>query len=244
MKLGGSLITPKREGALEVKEDVIRQVTLDLLEIYRSGRRLFLAHGAGPFGHIPVRRYGIHEGLRPGAELGVSETMVSMMDLNLRVARVMMELGLPVIPFHPRLIFRREGDELTCGLETALRWIRSGFVPLTHGDLVHDNRRVVSVLSADEIPLCLLSMGLREVLFLTDVPGVLNEMGEVLREVSGMNLPDLGGSSFDVTGSMRGKLDVALRLARMGIDVRIAGFSERGDLIRALKGESGTRIRP
>ncbi len=242
VKLGGSLITPKKEGIFEVREEVVREVSSDLLEISKE-RDLFLAHGAGPFGHIPVKRYGLHEGLRPGSELGVSETSIRVMELNLRIGSLMLEEGLPVIPFHPRSIFRRVRGGVICDLSAVKAWMDLNMIPLTHGDLIYDEERGVSVLSADEIPIYLVPLGLKEAVYLTDVGGVLNEKGEVIPEITEADVPDLGRSVYDVTGAMRGKLEAAFRLAKSGVKVRVAGFSQKGDLIRALRGESGTLVR-
>ncbi len=242
VKLGGSLITPKKEGAFEVRERIVREVADDLLRISRE-RSLFLAHGAGPFGHAPVKMYKLHEGFKPGRELGVSETSIRVMELSLRIASLMREEGLPVLPFHPRSTFRRIGGGTICDLSAVRAWMDLNLVPLTHGDLIYDDERGVSVLSADEIPIYLVPLGLEEAVFLADVPGVLNEDGEVISEITEANIPDLGRSAYDVTGAMRGKLEAAFQLARLGVKVRIAGFSERGDLIRVLKGESGTLVR-
>ncbi len=242
VKLGGSLITPKREGIFEVREKVVREVSRDLAEISRE-RSLFLAHGAGPFGHIPVKRYGLHEGLSPGSELGVSETSLSVMELNLRIGSLMLEEGLPVIPFHPRSVFRRVRGGVVCDLSAVRAWMDLNMIPLTHGDLIYDEEKGVSVLSADEIPIYLVPLGLEEAVYLSDVPGVLDERGEVISEITEADIPDLGTSAYDVTGAMRGKLEAAFRLAKSGVRVRIAGFFQRGDLIRALRGESGTLVR-
>ncbi len=242
VKLGGSLITPKMEGAFEVREEVVREVSKDLKEISRK-MDLFLAHGAGPFGHIPVKQHRLHGGYGLGKELGVSETSIRVMELSLRIASVMWEEGLPVLPFHPRSTFRRISGEIVCDLSAVMALMDLNLIPLTHGDLIYDDEMGVYVLSADEIPIYLVPMGLREAVFLTDVPGVLNEDGEVIPEITEAKIPDLGGSTFDVTGAMKGKLEAAFQLAKLGVKVRIAGFTKRGDLIRALSGESGTLVR-
>jgi isopentenyl phosphate kinase len=48
--------------------------------------------------------------------------------------------------------------------------------------------------------------------------------------------------SLDATGSIRGKLESAIKLAERGVEVRISGYRDPGDLIRAINGEIGTRV--
>jgi len=240
LKLGGSLITPKKEGSFEVRERVVRELAIELGSILLE-RRVFLAHGAGPFGHVPVKKYGLHEGFAPGKESGISETLIRVMELNTEVASLMLEEGVPVLPFHPRSIFRRINGKVFSDLSLIKAWMEIGLIPLAHGDLIRDEHGIY-VLSADEIPLYLRPLGVDEVIFLTDVPGVMDEHGNLLPSIREGDIPDLGSVTFDVTGSMRGKLDAAFKLAKAGVKVRIAGFNSRGDLIKAITGESGTKI--
>lgn len=242
IKLGGSLITPKKKGSFEIRERVIREIAAELGKILPE-RQIFLAHGAGPFGHVPVMKYGLQNGFMPGKELGVSETLIRVMELNMKIADLMLEKGIPVLPFHPRSVFRRIDGKVIPDLFTISSWMEMGLVPLTHGDLINDEERGVYVLSADEIPLYLRPLGVDEVIFLTDVPGVMDEHGNILPYIGEEDIPDLGGATFDVTGSMRGKLDAAFKLAKTGVKVRIAGFKNGGDLIKAIAGESGTMIK-
>lgn len=241
MKLGGSLITPKREGRRELRERIIREISKDLKEVAREFK-LFLAHGAGPYGHEPVLRYRLNLGLSRENLLGASETMVSVSELNLTVAKVMLEEGVPVVPFPPRTIFMRDHGVIKCQLLQVKELMDSGLVPLTHGDLIPDSEMGVYVLSADEIPICLSPLGLKRAVYLMDVPGVLDEKGSALPEVRRGQLRSLSIASSDATGSIGGKLEHAFKLAEMGIDVRIAGYRKRGDLISVLTGKTGTRV--
>lgn len=242
IKLGGSLITPKREGRRELREEVIRSFSRDLKELI-ADFRFFLAHGAGPYGHEPVLRYGLNSGINEENRIGASETMVGVSELNVLVARVMTEEGIPVVPFPARSIFHRNGRVL-CNLAQVRRFLDSGFVPLTHGDLILDGERGVYVLSADEIPMHLLDLGLEQAIFLIDEPGVLDDEGNVIPVIGKTHLEGIRSAFLDATGSIRGKLETAIKLAGLGVEVRIAGYKGRGDLIKAINGELGTKVIP
>jgi len=243
LKLGGSLVTEKRSGEQRVRDQVVRDISRDVRD-FLHGNDIVLAHGAGSFGHIPVAKYGLDRGLSKGHEIKASEVFVSVSRLNCHISLIMQEEGVPVVPVPARSIFYRERDgHVIAHLETISELLRRGFIPLTHGDLIADRLSGVHVLSADEIPLYLLPLGLKEVIFLTDVPGVLGPDGRVLDVVSEDDVVKIESrAAKDVTGSMLGKLSRAFQLAHKGVKVIIAGYYNRGDLKRILDGEVGTKI--
>ncbi len=241
LKLGGSLITYKKEGMFSIKESILRDISRELKPFLVN--KVFLAHGAGSFGHVPVIKHNLQNGLRKGSELGASEVMVKVSELNSIVSRIMLEEGIPVVPFPARSIFIRREGKISCNLPFVEHLMDHDLVPLTHGDLIPDEDTGTYILSADEIPIYIAPLGLKKVIFLTDVPGVLDERGNLIRELKGNSLPRLGEEGFDVTGAMRGKLSHAFKLASMGIEVTIAGYLNKGDLRRAFEGKWGTKIK-
>ncbi len=240
VKLGGSLITYKKEGMLSVKEDVVRSISRELSLSLRD--KIFLAHGAGSFGHIPVMKYNLQDGLRKGSELGASEVMVRVSELNSIIAKILLEEHVPVAPFPARSIFMRRGGKISCNTAFIKHLIDYDLIPLTHGDLIPDEESGTYVLSADEMPLYLVPLGLKKVIFLTDVPGVLDDEGNLIKELKRGHLPELKKEGFDVTGAMEGKLSHAFKLTSMGVEVIIAGYINDGDLKKAIEGEWGTKI--
>ena len=60
VKLGGSVITDKRGDRPRVRHALLRRLATELA----SGGVAAVVHGAGSFGHGPVKRSGLHEGLR------------------------------------------------------------------------------------------------------------------------------------------------------------------------------------
>ncbi len=240
IKLGGSLITYKKEGMFSIKKSILKSISRELEPFLRD--KIFLAHGAGSFGHVPVIKHNLQNGLREGSELGASEVMVRVSELNSIISKVMLEENIPVVPFPARSVFMRNKGEISCNLSFIKYLIDHNFIPLTHGDLIPDEEIGTYILSADEIPIYLAPLGLKKVIFLTDVPGVLDEEGKLIRELKRGSLPELKGGEFDVTGAMGGKLSHAFKLASMGIEVVIAGYLNNGDLRRAFEGKWGTKI--
>ncbi|WP_185836301.1 isopentenyl phosphate kinase [Candidatus Korarchaeum cryptofilum] len=240
VKLGGSLITLKKEGRKEIRSDVLRRISIDIKSMMNDFK-IFLAHGAGHYGHEPVLRSGLHLGMGDWNRIGASETMVGVSELNFRVAKIMMEEGIPVAPLPPRSMMRRNNGRILCETSSLKELIKAGFIPLMHGDLIPDDERGVYVLSADEIPLHL-DLGFEKVIYLMDEPGVLDEAGRVIPVINRSALEGMSLPSLDATGSIRGKIESAVRLAERGVEVRISGYRDPGDLIRAINGEIGTRV--
>ncbi len=241
IKLGGSLITNKRSLIPAPNMKKIELIADDLAAIVRE-RRLILANGAGSFGHPLARKYGISEGLKDN-KLGISKTCLSVDELNRLVVRSLIKRGVPAVSISPRSIVHGTSDGFIMYRETVLMMIERRLVPVMYGDVVCDQERGVAIFSGDDVPLQF-AEELDTAIFLVDVPGVLNDEGRLIRKlVSGEAVvSEMESLSFDVTGGMKKKLSIAKELARKGVRVIIAGFEERGDLIRILNGERGTLI--
>ncbi len=241
IKLGGSLITDKRSSAPTPNVERIELIADDLAAIARE-RKLLLANGAGSFGHPLARKYRISEGLR-GNELGVSETCLSVDELNRLVVRSLVKRGVPAISVSPRSMVYKTSEGFVVFKEAVLMMIERGLVPVMYGDVVCDQEKGVTIFSGDDVPLQFVEK-LDTAIFLVDVPGVLDAEGKLIRKLRSAEVMtlELESPSLDVTGGMKKKLSVAGKLAGRGVRVIIAGFEERGDLIRILNGEKGTLI--
>ena len=81
-----------------------------------------------------------------------------------------------------------------------------------------------------------------KLLFLTDVPGVKNEMGSLVPELNSADIDGLIRSGV-ATGGMQAKLEAAQLALQSGIEVAIVSGSEPRIITRLLQGEIiGTRL--
>jgi isopentenyl phosphate kinase len=242
IKIGGSLITDKRGGALTVRERMISDIGADLVDIIEE-RRVVLANGAGSFGHPVVKSYGIDkDGMNPG---GISRVCSSVDHLNRIVVRSLVEMGIPAVSFPPRsFVYRDAGGNFVLFREPIVNMLKIGVVPVAYGDLIFDERKGSSVISGDDIPL-LISDLIDTAVFLIDMPGIIDERGEVVRKMNERQIDMVKGDyEADVTGGILSKVKKGFILRKMGIRVIISGFSKKGDIKSALKGELGTELIP
>ncbi len=244
IKIGGSTITEKSSGRPKPRMETIKDFCKEVKEVVSSGTSLILAHGGGSYAHPFAAKHGLNKGLNPEDRIGVTETRFWLTELSQIFLREFLELELPVIVFHPSsLIYKSSKGWKLCFSPIKLA-LRDGITPLLMGDIVFDEEKGVSIISADDIPFLLLDV-VDEILFLIDVPGVLDKKGNPIprlhREDLG-RLDEVLNLTTDVTGGIKEKIRKALILAEKGKKVRISGYRRKGDLLMALNGISGTEI--
>ncbi len=240
VKLGGSVITDK------TKEFTYRQDVVSALaeEIASSNIRAAIVHGGGSFGHPIATKYGLSSSSYTRSPDGVWHTRSAMFELNQMVCRTMHESKLRPYPFSPFSM-------LSLGTRKAVSsWlqglIRLGITPVTFGDVIL-HRRGFTILSGDSIAFELSKILRPErCIFAMDVDGLHErDSSVIIPEISCKKLSKLYyDKSRDATGGMKKKIQMASRIASLGIEVRFVSGYRRNEFAKALKGEEfyGTRI--
>ncbi len=248
VKLGGSLITRKRE-AEKLRPKVLGRLAREVARLPRPP--LVLLHGAGSFGHPGARRFRLAEAPTPGASApertrGAAIVASEVRRLHLAVLRELVRAGAAPWSVPPATHARnREGALVSLDVAPFVDALARGCMPVSFGDVVPDERWGFSILSADTIAEALVpALRPSRVVFAADVPGVYLPGGsgrrEVVQEVTEELLarlrPDRGAP--DVTGGIRAKVAAMRAIARAGADaVLISGLSD-GNVARALRGET------
>jgi len=244
IKIGGSTITEKSSNQPKPRMETIKDFCKEVKEVVSTGTSLILAHGGGSYAHPFAAKHGLDKGLNPKDRIGVTETRFWLTELSQIFLREFLELKLPVIVFHPSsLLYRSLKGWEFCFSPIRLA-LRNGITPLLMGDVVFDEEKGVSIISADDIPLLIPDI-VDEILFLIDFPGVLDKRGNpisILHREDISCLDEVLDSTIDVTGGIKEKIRKALILAEKGKRVRISGYRKKGDLLKALKGVAGTEI--
>ncbi len=243
LKIGGSILTDKRRDAAARPEEIRRVAD----EIASSPKDLVLVHGAGSFGHIPARRYGLPESFSPE---GLLQTHKSVARLNDLVVEALSRAGASPMPVHPlSCTLLKDGRIEALAVKPLREMVRDGLLPVLHGDVAMDASRKAGIVSGDQlVPYIARALGADVVAVGTDVDGVLVS-GSPIAEMTRADLASLegalgGSTGVDVTGGMKGKLLELLDLADDGIGSVIFNASREGNISRALMGEHlGTRVR-
>jgi len=243
LKIGGSILTDKTKPAAARPAEIQRIAK----EIASSVEDLVLVHGAGSFGHISAKRYGLPQKFSPE---GLRVTHNSVVKLNDLMVEALGKAGVSPMPVHPfSCTLLRDGRIEGFALEPVKEMIRDGLLPVLHGDVAMDITRKAGIVSGDQL-VAYLARALRaEIVAVgTNVDGVLVS-GRPLKDLTRKDLPSLereigDSSGVDVTGGMRGKLLELLVLADEGIESVIFNAAKEGNIAGALKGESaGTKVR-
>jgi len=256
VKLGGSLITDKRRRRTIRRRDLERICGEIVAATRRMRTRTILGHGSGSFGHMTAAEHRIQHGLRRSAQRpGASATQAVAALLHQAVtAELRAQGGAPLSYVPSSAMLARRGTPVGVNIEPLLAALRSGFLPVTHGDLVLDRVQGVAIASTEAVILALAGRlqrrGVQVVraLWFGDTDGILGPDGRPQAHVDRADratLAAIGGPrGTDVTGGMRLRLDTALALARLGIPSLIANGGNPGLIADALRGRPvpGTRV--
>ena len=247
LKLGGSVITHKSDDqAMSIRSDTLADVAGNLKEF--PSLSLVLIHGAGSCGHPQAHQYNIQSGVTISNRRGIYETHHAVATLNAAVVSSLRKEGIEALSVHP-LLGAVSSDGLLSGYnsEHLEIMLELGIVPVLHGDVVMDVKRGACIVSGDQLVRVLAEqMQVNRVGLATDVPGLLDVDGSVVRELrrSIAHTIRIGGSGhLDVTGGMKGKIAELLSLADKGISSEIFHISRIREFLRGVD-HGGTRIVP
>lgn len=262
LKLGGSLITDKRQ-AETPRLDVLARLAQEIAGARQAdpSLQLLIGHGSGSYGHVTARRYGTRDGVHTPEEwMGFALTADAAARLNRIVTASLLAAGLPVWSIQPGATLRCADGRVVAGPEESVGMaLERGLIPLVHGDVALDRVRGGTIASTEEIFDWLAqTLPPRRIVLAGEVEGVYT--ADPLRFPDAQIIPEitpailekltdgLGGSyGTDVTGGMAAKISQALGMARRqsGLDVLICGGLQAGSVELALRATPpwpGTRI--
>ncbi|MBN2603316.1 MAG: isopentenyl phosphate kinase family protein [Candidatus Thermoplasmatota archaeon] len=248
LKIGGSVITNKSQ------ENTFKKQTMDRLskEIKRSGKKIILVHGAGSFGHITAKKYGLQNGFQEAEQIrGFSLTHKAVQKLNSYVIESLYNQDIPAISLPPHSMLRLNNHMLkTFEFEIFNMYLKRGFFPVTFGDVVLDDTLGISICSGDLLVLSLVKYFKPEkAIFVTDEDGLytknpkINSDAELINSITENELENLttdADSHDDVTEGMKGKIDTIKNISKCGIDTILLNGNKQGRLYNVLVGEDDT----
>ena len=255
IKLGGGLITDK--GSMKkFDQKAVEKVVETLSSISDLGASIVLVHGAGSFGHLLAKKWGIANGLDIQKEGGQWEAVKmirsDMRELNNLIIGKMEERGLECIGYPPSDWAKGTGAHFTGDISIFQgRYGRS--IPVTFGDVVDtDDESKFGILSGDDLMLRLSTelQVTHSIFLIGDSEGVLtgppDESGSELITHLGPDTKIKGehDAEIDVTGGIGLKIERSLEIAKVVDEVWIIDGREPGRVLELLtSGETtGTKI--
>ncbi|MCD6477567.1 MAG: isopentenyl phosphate kinase family protein [Candidatus Aenigmarchaeota archaeon] len=257
LKLGGSVITDKDRYATP-RRKVIKRLVKEIINAKENGKfKLILVNGAGSFGHMPVRRYGLEYGIKDEkTKFGMAMVHKLVEDLNRIIWEEFLKSNVSSVPIHPMsCVVQNNGNIISFETEHIKNLLKMDVIPLLYGDMVVDLSRGTSIISGDDIvPHLARKLGAGRILMGTDTDGIFDKDpklfkgASLIKEINNRNyktIPGMvsGSTSVDVTGGMKEKLNKLIKDVK-GIESVVYNASKKGTTEKALLGENvGTLIR-
>jgi len=255
IKLGGGLITDK--GSMKkFDHEAVEEVVDSLRSVADLGASIVLVHGAGSYGHLLAKKWGIAEGLNIDKEreqmAAVSEIRSDMRELNGLIMGKMEERGLECSCHPPSDWVTGTGAKFSGDVSFFERGVEEP-IPTTFGDVVDtDDETKFGILSGDDLMLrlstelevthCIFLIGDSDGV-LTGPPGEKNS--ELITHLGpGTKINGVHNAEIDVTGGIGLKIDRSLEIARVVEEVWIIDGRKPNRVVDLLtSGETiGTKI--
>jgi len=239
VKIGGSAITNK-SGYMEVNKDAISVISKAIADARkRKNFKLVIVHGVGSFGHAPVTKYDINNGISSKKDfMGMAITHNSVSKLSTIVCDSLIENNLPAVMMAPISIIEQKSKQITSFHGTQVfNLFDEGFIPVLYGDMVYDSQLKGSVISGDVIvPYIAKKLGTGKLVYVSNVDGVftgnpfINAGAKMIEEINLKNIESVfqclsGSNSTDVTGGMKGKIKRILEYFDSGLDMHVINGS-------------------
>jgi len=258
VKLGGSLLTNKNKKE-SLKKTVLKRMAKEIHSARKkSDVNLIVGHGGGSFPHFPAKKYKVNEGIVDKKSIeGFALTQDAAARLNRIVVKELLGAGENAIGIQPSACFVCERGKIALSfLKPIAEMLSQGMVPVPYGDAVIDTDLGVTILSTESILRELaFKMGAKRIIIVSDVDGVFtadpskNKKAKPIPEITRDNYEKVkgylaGSAGVDVTGGMAHKVEEMFSLNDFGVEAQIISGLKKGNLEKAILGESaGTIIR-
>ena len=220
LKIGGSVITDKNKYAT-ARKDVIHRIAKEIRDAKaEQDFKLILVNGAGSFGHMPVKKYGLKQGITDErTKLAVPKVQIEVENLNRMLWDALLEQEIAAWPLHPHSFIVEENRKIKrFETEQIKAMLDKDIMPLLYGDMVIDTVRGASIISGDDIvPYLAKNLDVAAMFFGTDTSGIYTADPKKYPDATRIDnidnsnyneiLQHVGESAAeDVTGGMKEKL--------------------------------------
>ena len=244
IKFGGSVITDKSRYRT-FNADIVKRLCR---EIKDSGEKVIVVHGAGSFGHVLAKEHDLNGGFKDASQIpAVAQVCYDMRYLNEMIVKELNDAGLPAVSVPTGSCFMMRNRELIIDDPSVLKsMFEKGIMPVMFGDVVMDSELGFAICSGDQVMERLKKIfNPSRVIFVSDIDGLYdkdpkkNKDAKLIQEVTEdvMNNVETDISLDDVTGGVRGKMEIMLKMCSGGNDCVLVNGAVEGRLLSLLKGE-------
>lgn len=255
LKLGGSLITDKKERA-SFRASVMQRLASEIQSARQSNPslQLVIGHGSGSFGHFEASEHGTIDGVHTHEDWrGFARVATVAAQLNDLVTQALSQADVPIFSIQPSAsVLAEDGIIKQMALHPLQAALEHHLVPLIYGDVALDSVRGGTITSTETIFTYLVQqLPVSRLLLPGEVDGVYDTEGHLIPEITPENFPSIspalqGASGVDVTGGMFSKVRDMLTLTQQypAIHIQIFNGTVAGLVEKALIGEDihGTMI--
>ncbi len=251
VKLGGSVITDKSKPFTE-RMNVIKRLANEIHTAKSSSKfKLIIGHGGGSYPHPLAEKFQLHKGLLSKESIrGVALVQDAAARLNRLVVDALISVGEDAVCVQPSACILAESSKIVqWDISIIKELLKNGLLPVVYGDIVVDIKRGFSVISTEELFFYLAThLPIRRIIICTDVDGVLDYKSKNIARFDVLTPSDRlriaaslkGAETIDVTGGMKSKVELLLKLAeKNNIESEILNAARTGSLESALLGRRG-----
>lgn len=245
IKLGGSVITDK------TKECTFKTETMDKLaeNIKKADKQIIIVHGAGSFGHILAKEYGLNQGYKRLEQIkGFSLTHEKVQTLNSLVLKSLQKNDIHAVSISPHSNIKLNNHKIQkMDYKIFEEYLEKNFTPVTFGDVVLDKTLGFSICSGDLLMQTLSKhFKPKKVVFVMDEDGIFNanpkidKKAKLIQNTTVKELETLTTSAdvhADVTGGMAGKIQTIKKIAKNGVETILVNGNKPDRLYKVLVGE-------
>jgi isopentenyl phosphate kinase len=232
IKLGGSIITNK-EKPLSARRKTIDNILKNLKKIHEP---IIIVHGGGSYGHYWSVKYDMHTKEKKYDLRGVSIIKNSMIELNKIILDSLLKNKLNPYSLPPT-DFMSNNKPILNKIREVEKIAKSGLIPVTYGDALWFGQNKTYILSGDKIMTHFAKiLKPRLCIFALNENGLYSDLKskKLIYELKGEH-PLISKNKMDVTGGMTRKVEEALNISKMGINVFFVNGNKSERIVEAIK---------
>jgi isopentenyl phosphate kinase len=232
IKLGGSIITNK-EKPLSPRKKTIDNLTKSLRKINEP---IIIVHGGGSYGHYWSVKYDMHTKEKKYDLRGVAIIKNSMIELNKIILDSLLKNKQSPYCLPPT-DFMTGNKPIIKKVKEIEKIAKSGMIPVTFGDALWFGQKKTYILSGDKIMTHLAKiLRPRLSIFALNEDGLYSDLKskKLIYELKGEH-PVISENTMDVTGGMTRKVEEALKIAKMGMNVFFVNGNKPERIVKAVK---------